>query len=228
MLAGTGSSSSAIETIFEEARIDPPPSPAAETIAALLYRHAETARQRSAAIQARLEAEEAAEAAVRAESRALEAEVSQYRGWISEELEGGAAYRLSKNLHDERDRCVALEEQVRGLKLHLAEMATELRALVQHAEQEPAEVVQQRATRLRPLPPKGAYPRYTACRPGPAPRSPLRPSRRAAASSSPSRPYSVRGSGRRTREQRKNDGNKSVDFEQNLASSSSDLLTRTT
>ena len=145
MLAGTGSSSSAIETIFEEARIDPPPSTAAETIAALLYRHAETARQRSAAIQARLEAEEAAEAAVRAESRALEAEVSQYRGWISEELEGGAAYRLSKNLHDERDRCVALEEQVRGLKLHLAEMATELRALVQHAEQEPAEVVQQRA-----------------------------------------------------------------------------------
>ena len=135
----------AIEAIFEEARIDPPPSIAAETIAALLYRHAETSRQRSAAIQARLEAEEAAEAAVRAESRALEAEVGQYRGWISEELEGGAAYRLSKGVHDERDRCAALEEQVRALKHHLADMAAELRLLVQQAEQDPAEVVQHRA-----------------------------------------------------------------------------------
>ena len=48
-------------SIDEEASIDPPPAVDAQTLSAYLYQHAETARQRSAALEAKLRAEEAAE-----------------------------------------------------------------------------------------------------------------------------------------------------------------------
>ena len=52
-------------SIDEEASIDPPPAVEAQTLSAYLYQHAETARQRSAALEAKLRAEQAAEASGR-------------------------------------------------------------------------------------------------------------------------------------------------------------------
>ena len=50
-----------LRDIDKEASIDPAPSIDAETLAAYLYKHAETARQRHVALEAKLRAEEAAE-----------------------------------------------------------------------------------------------------------------------------------------------------------------------
>ena len=69
--SGSSSSGGTLAAIFAEARVDPAPTTDAEALAAHLFNHAEVLRQRSAALTARLEAEEAAEAAVRAESAAL-------------------------------------------------------------------------------------------------------------------------------------------------------------
>ena len=160
-------------SIDEEASIDPPPAVDAQTLSAYLYQHAETARQRSAALEAKLRAEEAAEvrghrynfpptlahrplsfshhcafAAVqfvaRAETEALQAELKQYNGWINEEIEGGYAFRLSKNLHDERERRAGLEREVAVLRRHLVDMSSELKEMVRMAASETAEQQQVR------------------------------------------------------------------------------------
>ena len=145
MVRAENQSDVSVGSICLAAHTDPPPNFDAETIAQILYQHAETARQRHAAVEARLMAEEAAEAAAQAETSALQAEIKQYRGWISEELDGGAAYRLSKSLHDERDRRSALEEQVRVLRGNLTSVAGTLKDLVQDAKNDPPAVVQARA-----------------------------------------------------------------------------------
>ena len=126
-----------VAAIFEAAHIDPAPSSYdAETLATLLYRHAETARQRHAAVQACIATEKAAEEAARAESGVLAAEIQQYRSWIAEERQGGGAYRLSKALHEERDRRAALEEQVRSLKSSLSKQSELVKGLVRQATSE--------------------------------------------------------------------------------------------
>ena len=130
-------SSMSVAAIFEAAHIDPAPSSYdAETLATLLYRHAETARQRHAAVQACIATEKAAEEAARAESGVLAAEIQQYRSWIAEERQGGGAYRLSKALHEERDRRAALEEQVRSLKSSLSKQSELVKGLVRQATSE--------------------------------------------------------------------------------------------
>ena len=143
--SGSSSSGVTLAAIFAEARVDPAPTTDAEALAAHLFNHAEVLRQRSAALTARLEAEEAAEAAVRAESAALQAEIRQYRGWITEEIEGGANYRLSKALHEERDRRTMLEEEVRRLKVHLTGLGGQLKDFVRQATLETPQAVQYRA-----------------------------------------------------------------------------------
>ena len=127
--------------------IDGPPTPApsvaalptplplvdAEHLAAHLYLHAEAARQRHHAIQSKLDAELAREAAARKESQSLLAEFAQYQGWINEDIEGGGAYRLSKDLVEERERRAALEKEVSSLKGRLSELSGTLQDLVRQA-----------------------------------------------------------------------------------------------
>ena len=113
--------------------IDPPPPVDAESLAAYLYQHAESARQRNAALEARLRHEEAAEALAKAETEALRAELQQYQDWLAEEIEGGVGFRLSKQLHEERDQTGSLERDVLNLKGHLARLSermVELRRVV--------------------------------------------------------------------------------------------------
>ena len=123
----------------------PLPAVDAETLAAHLHQHAEVARQRSAAIQAALSAEEAAEARAREETEALRAELRQYHGWINKELEGGHAFRLSKALHDERERKSNCEREVAALREHFASLSAQLQVLVSQARGETAEQRQVRA-----------------------------------------------------------------------------------
>jgi hypothetical protein len=131
----------------------------AETLAAYLYRHAETARQRHAALVTKLRTEEAAEAAIAAETAALQAELEQYRGWISETREGGSAYRLSKALVEERERRCALEKELGALRSRLSELYGQLQHAVKAAKSETPQQTQARAadealvhlTRLRQL-----------------------------------------------------------------------------
>jgi hypothetical protein len=129
----------------DEASIDPPPPFSAETLAAYLYQHAETARQRRAALEAKLATEEAEEALVRAETDALRAELHQYNGWLAEELEGGYAFRLSKELHETRERRAGLEEEVALLKSHLSDLSGQVQELVRQAAGETMEQQQTRA-----------------------------------------------------------------------------------
>ena len=131
--------------ISAAAHVEPAPNLDAETIAHYMYLYTESARRRHAEMEARLLAEEVAETAAQAETMSLQAEIKQYRGWISEELDGGGAYRLSKSLVDERDRRSALEEQVKVLRGNLFSVAGTLKHLVQRAGEDPPAVVQARA-----------------------------------------------------------------------------------
>ena len=80
----------------------------------------------------------------RAETEALQAELKQYNGWINEEIEGGHAFRLSKNLHDERERRAGLEREVAVLRRHLTDMSSELKEMARQAASETAEQQQVR------------------------------------------------------------------------------------
>ena len=131
-------------SIFAEAQCDPPPAIDAEALAQHLFLHAESARQRTAALEARLHAEEAAEALARAESDALRAELRQYKGWIDEEIEGGTAYRLSKLVNDERERRANLESAVTTLRGHLAGLSEQLKVAGEAAKGETLEQQQAR------------------------------------------------------------------------------------
>lgn len=132
-------------SIDVEASIDPPPPFDVESLAAYLYRHAETARQRRAALEAQLATEDAAEGLVLAETEALRAELQQYHGWLAEEVEGGYPYRLSKELHEERQQRVGLEEEVASLKAHLSGLAAQVQELARQARGETVEQQQARA-----------------------------------------------------------------------------------
>lgn len=132
-------------TIDDEAFIDPPPAVDAETLAAYLHQHARTAAQRTAALEAKLHAEEAAEAAAHAETDMLRAELQQYRGWINEEIEGGHAFRLSKSLHEERERRGEIEQQVASLKTKFSLLAGELKEMMRKITAETPEQHQIRA-----------------------------------------------------------------------------------
>lgn len=79
------------------------------------------------------------------EAATLRAEIEQYHGWIAEEIEGGAAYRLGKALVEERERRTALEGEVASLHARLASMSDVLQALVARARREPPLVTQARA-----------------------------------------------------------------------------------
>ena len=87
-------------------------APDAQTLAAHLYRHAETVRARHAALDDAIAAEDAAASTARGTSGALRAEIAQFHGWVSGEHQGGGAYRLSRQLHEERDRRLLLESEV--------------------------------------------------------------------------------------------------------------------
>ena len=105
----------------------------AETLAAHLFTHAAAVRDRHAQLEADIVSEEAATTAVRGETAALQAELEQYEGWLSGELEGGAAYRMSKELHDEHEKRTSAEAEVTALRTKLATMSTHLQALVQQS-----------------------------------------------------------------------------------------------
>ena len=94
---------------------------------------------------AKLHAEQAAEAATRAEVAALSAELEQYEGWIADTLEGGGVYRLSKALIEERDRRAALERETSALRSKLAVVSSHVNGLTEHAAREPPQAVQARA-----------------------------------------------------------------------------------
>ena len=115
-----------------------PPLGEAETLAAHLLQHAVAVRESHARLEDGVLAEEESEAAVRREIAVLQAELQQYRGWISEEREGGTAYRLSKALAEERERNMVLERGVAGLRGRLAEMSTHLSRLQQSIHDSPA------------------------------------------------------------------------------------------
>ena len=135
-----------------------------ETLSATLHQHAVAVRERHAAIERLIEDERAAEEASQAESTVLQAEIAQYRGWISEEIEGGGAYRLNKALADERERRSALENEVAMLKQRLSGASAQLKSLVHQATTTPqvqqaraAEEALQHLSKMRQL---GAQPRF--------------------------------------------------------------------
>ena len=117
-----------------DASIDPPPSIDAETLAAYLYMHAETARQKSAVLDAKMRHEEAAEALALAETEALRAELAQYHGWLAKEVEGGEGFRLSVRLSEERKKRAALEEDVVKLRIQLGGIMGKVKQLDVHGE----------------------------------------------------------------------------------------------
>ena len=104
-----------------------------ETLAATLYQHALAIRQRHSGFEALIEQEHAAQETAEAESAVLRAEIAQYPGWIDESLDGGAAYRLSKALADERERRMMLENEVATLRERLASASSQLKSLMHHA-----------------------------------------------------------------------------------------------
>ena len=133
------------EDLFVEANVDPPPAIDAETLAAYLHQHAKTAAQRAAALEAKLRAEEAAEAAAIAETALLQAELAQYNGWLNQEIEGGAAYCISKAVHDERELRKDMEIEVVNLRGRLSGLSKDLQDLTRQSRTETVEQQQVRA-----------------------------------------------------------------------------------
>ena len=82
---------------------------------------------------------------MRAETDALRAERRQYGGWISGEVEGGEAFRVSMALHVERAKHRGLEEQIRDVRNQLTDISAHVRQLVEEAN---GETPNQRKMRL--------------------------------------------------------------------------------
>ena len=87
----------------------------AAALAGHLFRDAQDAAERMDALQASLDAEQATTDDLDAECEALRREEMQYKSWIADTGDAaGEAYRLSKTLHEEHDRRVVLEHEVRA------------------------------------------------------------------------------------------------------------------
>jgi len=98
----------------------------AETLAAHLLRHACAARDRHAELEGLIADEEVITRRADEEASAIRAEIDQFHGWLSGELEGGAAYRTSKAIQDERERRAMLEGELHLLRNRLTEASASL------------------------------------------------------------------------------------------------------
>jgi hypothetical protein len=98
----------------------------AETLAAHLLRHACAARDRHAELEGLIADEEVITRRADVEASAIRAEINQFHGWLSGELEGGAAYRMSKAIQDERERRAMLEGELHLLRTRLTEASASL------------------------------------------------------------------------------------------------------
>lgn len=114
-----------------------------ESLAAHLLGHAQAARNRHAAIEAHIAAEEVQARHADEQADALRAEIAQYRGWLDGEL-GGSSYRMSKAIHDERERRAMLEGELGLLRERLASASASL-ARLQNLGQNSAPAQQARA-----------------------------------------------------------------------------------
>ncbi len=113
-----------------------------ETLAAHLHRHASAQAAAHAAIEREIDAEHAARRDAEAAADALRSELAQYHGWLhDEQQEGGAAYRMSKAVHEEMDRRVLLEEEVAALRVRLHAISGSLQRLSEQAAAAPPDAV---------------------------------------------------------------------------------------
>ena len=126
---------------------DAPPSSrmaslgALQSLAVHMHNQAELRAQRHEKLQAALNEELAANAAVQAEIDALRAEVTRNKGLLSGELEGGEEHRATKILVEERERHEALGQQVTAMQDKLGHVSGAIKQLVKQRQQPAADEI---------------------------------------------------------------------------------------
>ena len=114
-----------------------------------MHNQAELRAKRQEKLQAALNEELAANAAVQAEIDALRSEVAQYKGLLSGELGGGEEYRATKVLVEERERHEALGQQVTTMQGKLVHVSGAIKQLAKARKQPAAdEIISQDSTEV--------------------------------------------------------------------------------
>ena len=122
---------------------------ALQSLAVHMHNQAELRAKRQEKLQAALNEELAANAAVQAEIDALRGEVAQYKGLLSGELEGGEEYRATKVLVEERERHEALGQQVTTMQGKLVHVSGAIKQLAKARKQPAAdEIISQDSTEV--------------------------------------------------------------------------------
>ena len=122
---------------------------ALQSLAVHMHNQAELRAKRQEKLQAALNEELAANAAVQAEIDALRGEVAQYKGLLSGELEGGEEYRATKVLVEERERHEALGQQVTTMQGKLVHVSGAIKQLAKARKQPAAdEIIDQDSTEV--------------------------------------------------------------------------------
>ena len=101
----------------------------AETLAVRLHRFAQEEALRVHSLQEQLKQEESTSVLLDREIAELGNELEEYRGWLSDELEGSEAFLLSKSLVEERDRRELLDKECVELRSKLGSISELVRQL---------------------------------------------------------------------------------------------------
>ena len=120
-----------------------------QSLAVHMHNQAELRAKRQEKLQAALNEELTANAAVQAEIDALRDEVAQHKGLLSGDLEGGEEHRATKILVEERERHEALGQQVTTMQDKLVHVSGAIKQLAKQRKQPAAdEIIDQDSTEV--------------------------------------------------------------------------------